>query len=71
MKYKCNVCIKNDPCILQFKNIGEISTPGKCPFEAALIPNWKKVKEHLEDLKKLAEGNLNTSNQHVKNIKII
>lgn len=54
MKYKCNVCIKNDPCILQFKN-GEIGTPGKCPFEAALIPDWKKVKEHLEELKKLAE----------------
>lgn len=45
MEYKCRRCIKNSPCSLKFKTIGDVN-PTLCPFNTVKQKeaNWKKVK---------------------------
>jgi hypothetical protein len=43
MIFKCNLCYKNDPCILNFKKIGDF-LPTKCPF-SLICAEWKKVRK--------------------------
>lgn len=46
MIFKCNHCYKKDPCILEFKELGEF-LPEWCPFEKEKnqIAEWKEIKK--------------------------
>lgn len=50
MKYKCSICSKSQPCVLEFASIGE-TTPNQCPFYTKDITGfqaearWKLVKD--------------------------
>jgi hypothetical protein len=48
MKYVCNQCFKNDPCILEFKKEGD-NAPTLCPFEPGNEDvEWILVKEKID-----------------------
>jgi hypothetical protein len=42
MRYKCNVCYINHPCILELRSIGDVP-PTECPFKTDVMAKacWK------------------------------
>jgi hypothetical protein len=48
MRYKCNVCYINHPCILELRSIGDVP-PTECPFKTDVMAKacWKLQKEKI------------------------
>jgi hypothetical protein len=51
MKYRCCECFKTLPCVLEFKDLGDLE-PNQCPFktvENQAVAKWTKVREKKDE----------------------